>query len=51
MQAMLSGPSDTVSEAQLFALVTALSHGEKVNWDGIPLNPQNRFYKIGRAHV
>ena len=49
MQAMLSGPSDTVSEAQLFALVTALSHGEKVNWDGIPLNPQNRFYILGLA--
>lgn len=49
MQMMLSGPSDTVSETRLSGLVTALSRGEKVNWDGVPLNPRNRFYILGLA--
>lgn len=41
--------SETISEADLISTVRKLSSGEPVNWEGLPLNPENRFYVLGLA--
>jgi CRISPR-associated protein Csd1 len=48
--AMLFGQKpDSVSEADLTDVIHKLALGQTVNWDGLPLDPQNRFYVLGLA--
>ncbi|HHX72219.1 MAG TPA: type I-C CRISPR-associated protein Cas8c/Csd1 [Clostridiales bacterium] len=48
--AMLFGQGDSsVSDSDLTDIIHKLSLGQTVNWDGLPLNPQTRFYILGLA--
>lgn len=48
--AMLFGQTpDSVSDADLTDVIHKLALGQTVNWDGLPLDPQNRFYVLGLA--
>lgn len=39
----------TMTNEDMDYYMDAISKGKQVNWDGIPLNPDNRFYVLGLA--
>lgn len=41
------GNDDTVSQADLKSAITHIAHGETVNWEKVPLYPDNNFYILG----
>lgn len=41
------GNDDTVSQADLKSAITHIAHGETVNWEKVPLHPDNNFYILG----
>ncbi|MDO4544080.1 MAG: type I-C CRISPR-associated protein Cas8c/Csd1 [Clostridia bacterium] len=45
--ANISCTDDKVSSGDLEAFVKAIANGENTDWDGLPVNPQNRFYILG----
>lgn len=44
-----SQKTDSISNADLTDVIHKLASGKAVNWDGLPLNPENRFYVLGLA--
>ena len=47
--ALLDGGGDTVTDKDLDAIMTAISQGNAIEWDGVPVKPDNRFYVLGLA--
>ncbi|NMA24764.1 MAG: type I-C CRISPR-associated protein Cas8c/Csd1, partial [Clostridiales bacterium] len=47
--AILDGAGDTVTDKDLDDVMTAVSLGEAVDWNGLPVKPNNRFYVLGLA--
>jgi len=47
--AILDGGDETVTDKDLDDIMKAISRGEAANWDGVPLEPDNRFYVLGLA--
>jgi len=47
--AILDGSGDIMTDKDLNDIMTVLSRGEAVDWDGIQLSPENRFYVLGIA--
>lgn len=41
------GSDNTINQDDLWSVVNKLSKGESVNWNNIPLNPDNKFYILG----
>lgn len=39
--------NDTVSQEDLKSAITHIAHGETVNWEKVPLHPDNNFYILG----
>ena len=47
--ALFGQKPETASGADLTDVIHKLALGQTVNWDGLPLNPKNRFYVLGLA--
>ena len=43
------GGSNTVQDRDLKSIMEKLASGRAADWDGLPLNPDNRFYVLGLA--
>ncbi len=43
------GDSDTFSQRDLTDAMKKLASGQPVDWNGVPLHPENRFYILGLA--
>lgn len=41
--------SASITQADLKSVLGALAHGRAVNWEGIPLQPDNHFFVLGLA--
>lgn len=47
--AILDGGGDTVTDKDLDDIMKAVSRGEAIDWEGIPVKTENRFYVLGLA--
>lgn len=45
--AILDGGGDTVTDKDLDDIMRAISRGETIDWNGLPVKPDNRFYVLG----
>lgn len=47
MTAIFGEKGDAVKQDDLWSVVNKLSRGQRVDWNNIPINPDNRFYVLG----
>jgi CRISPR-associated protein Csd1 len=45
--AILDGAGDTITDKDLDDVMEAISRGDTVEWEGLPVVPANRFYVLG----